>query len=105
MNDDRFDPMSGSQQAQALKKAVSEKGGASNFNSIAVSGYKVDWKQIGLSPVELDIIESEKFQDFAYFTYFLYFHIFLILSHIFMKYAMQSPVLIVNAMQSPLHIY
>ncbi len=31
-----------------------------NFNSIAVSGYKVDWKQIGLSPVELDIIESEK---------------------------------------------
>jgi HK97 family phage portal protein len=60
MNDDRFDPMSGSQQAQALKKAVSEKGGASNFNSIAVSGYKVDWKQIGLSPVELDIIESEK---------------------------------------------
>ena len=60
MNDDRFDPTSGTQQAQALKKAISEKGGASNFNSIAVSGYKVDWKQIGLSPVELNIIESEK---------------------------------------------
>ena len=60
MNDDRFDPISGTQQAQALKKAISEKGGASNFNSIAVSGYKVDWKQIGLSPVELNIIESEK---------------------------------------------
>lgn len=60
MNDDRFDPISGTQQAQALKKAVSEKGGAANYNSIAVSGYKVDWKQIGLSPVELDIIESEK---------------------------------------------
>jgi HK97 family phage portal protein len=60
MNDDRYDPTSGTQQAQALKKAVSEKGGASNFNSIAVSGYKVDWKQIGLSPVELNIIESEK---------------------------------------------
>ena len=60
MNDDRFDPISGTQQAQALKKAVSEKGGSANFNSIAVSGYKVDWKQIGLSPVELDIIESEK---------------------------------------------
>jgi HK97 family phage portal protein len=60
MNDERFDPISGSQQAQALKRAVSEKGGAANFNSIAVSGYKVDWKQIGLSPVELDIIESEK---------------------------------------------
>jgi HK97 family phage portal protein len=60
MNDDRFDPISGNQQAQALKRAVSEKGGSSNFNSIAVSGYKVDWKQIGLSPVELNIIESEK---------------------------------------------
>ena len=60
MNDDRFDPTSGTQQAQALKKAVSEKGGSANFNSIAVSGYKVDWKQIGLSPVELNIIESEK---------------------------------------------
>ena len=60
MNDERFDPISGSQQAQALKRAVSEKGGSANFNSIAVSGYKVDWKQIGLSPVELDIIESEK---------------------------------------------
>ena len=60
MNDDRFDPTSGQQQAQALKKSISEKGGASNYNSIAVSGYKVDWKQIGLSPVELNIIESEK---------------------------------------------
>jgi len=60
MNDDRFDPTSGTQQAQALKKSISEKGGASNYNSIAVSGYKVDWKQIGLSPVELNIIESEK---------------------------------------------
>lgn len=60
MNDERFDPISGQQQAQALKRAVSEKGGSANFNSIAVSGYKVDWKQIGLSPVELNIIESEK---------------------------------------------
>jgi HK97 family phage portal protein len=51
MNDDRFDPTSGTQQAQALKKSISEKGGAR---------YKVDWKQIGLSPVELNIIESEK---------------------------------------------
>ena len=60
MNDERFDPSSGQAQAQALKTAVSQKGGAANFNSIAVSGYKVDWKQIGLSPVELNIIESEK---------------------------------------------
>ena len=60
MNDDRFDPISGASQAQALKKSVSEKAGSQNYNQIAVSGYKVDWKQIGLSPVELDILESEK---------------------------------------------
>jgi len=60
MNDDRFDPISGAAQAQALKKSVSEKAGAANFNQIAVSGYKVDWKEIGLSPVELGILESEK---------------------------------------------
>jgi hypothetical protein len=60
MNDDRFDPISGQAQAQALKKSVSEKAGSTNFNQIAVSGYKVDWKEIGLSPVELGILESEK---------------------------------------------
>lgn len=60
MNDDRFDPTSGTQQAEALKTAISQKGGSTNYNSIAVSGYKVDWKAIGLSPVELNIIESEK---------------------------------------------
>ena len=60
MNDDRFDPISGGEQASALKKSVSEKAGSSNYNQIAVSGYKVDWKEIGLSPVELGILESEK---------------------------------------------
>ena len=60
MNDDRFDPQSGQAQAAALKKSVSEKAGSLNFNQIAVSGYKVDWKEIGLSPVELGILESEK---------------------------------------------
>ena len=60
MKDSRFDPTSGQQQAQALKTAISQKGGAENFNSIAISAYEVDWKQIGLSPVELNIIESEK---------------------------------------------
>jgi phage portal protein BeeE len=51
MNDDRFDAQSGQAQAAALKKSVSEKAGSLNFNQIAVSGYKVDWKEIGLSPV------------------------------------------------------
>ena len=60
MKDQRFDPASGGQQAQALKTSIAQKGGAENFNSIAVSAYEVDWKQIGLSPVELNIIESEK---------------------------------------------
>ena len=65
MNDERYDPISGGDQAAALKKAVSEKAGSQNFNQIAVSGYKVDWKEIGLSPVELGIIESEKWDMVA----------------------------------------
>ena len=60
MKDKNFDPLSGAQQAQELKKAISQKGGSENYNSIAVSGYEVGWTAIGLSPVELNIIESEK---------------------------------------------
>lgn len=65
MKDQRFDPISGQAQAQALKTAIAQKGGSENFNSIAVSAYEVDYKTIGLSPVELDIIESEKWDQKA----------------------------------------
>jgi HK97 family phage portal protein len=48
-------------QATALKaKLISEYTGASNQGKIAASGYKVGVANLGLSPVELGIIESEK---------------------------------------------
>jgi len=60
MNDERFNPLDGAAQGQALKAAIAKNAGSKNTNKIEVSGYKVDYKQIGLSPVDLDIIESEK---------------------------------------------
>lgn len=49
-------------QAAAIKKILTsnEYIGAENLNKIAASGYKMGVAPIGLSPVDLDIIESEK---------------------------------------------
>lgn len=60
MNDDRFNPDNGAAQGQALKAAIAESSGSKNSNKIQVSGYKVDYKSIGLSPVDLHILEAEK---------------------------------------------
>ncbi len=34
--------------------------GSDNWGRIGVSGYKLGWQSVGLSPVDLSIIESEK---------------------------------------------
>ena len=47
-------------QTNALKAKLAEFSGAKNKNKIATSGYKVGWQQIGLSNVDLDIIQQEK---------------------------------------------
>jgi HK97 family phage portal protein len=65
MDDDRFDPLSGSAQAQALKMQISANTGASKHGSAAVSGYKVGWAQIGLPAKDLQLIESEKWDKEA----------------------------------------
>ena len=65
MDDDRFDPLSGSEQAQALKMQISANTGASKHGSAAVSGYKVGWAQIGLPAKDLQLIESEKWDKEA----------------------------------------
>lgn len=46
-------------QVEAMKKRLLEFSGAKNKNKIAVSGYKADYKNIGLSNVDLDIINGE----------------------------------------------
>jgi HK97 family phage portal protein len=48
-------------QIGALEKSWNDKyAGSSNAGKIVLSGYKVGWASIGLSPVDLAIIESEK---------------------------------------------
>lgn len=60
-DDPRFTPAEGLQQMQALKiKQAEEFSGPENYGKIALSGYKMGYIPIGLSPVELAIIDSEK---------------------------------------------
>jgi HK97 family phage portal protein len=65
MDDQRFDPLSGSEQAQALKMQISANTGAAKHGSAAVSGYKVGWAQIGLPAKDLQLIEAEKWDKEA----------------------------------------
>lgn len=61
LDDNRIDGKTAEAQTAALKaKLINEYTGPKNQGKIAVSGYKVGVENIGLSPVELGIIESEK---------------------------------------------
>lgn len=62
MDDDRFNPAQGNDQAQQIKKILQgrEYGGPNNAGKVATSGYKMGVIDAGLSPVDLGIIESEK---------------------------------------------
>lgn len=51
------------QQVEAVKSKLVGRGewvGSDNWGRIGVSGYKLGWQSVGLSPVDLSIIESEK---------------------------------------------
>lgn len=54
--------MDSAKQVQAIKEKLTrgEWVGADNHGRIGVSGYKLGWQEVGLSPVDLAIIESEK---------------------------------------------
>lgn len=62
MDDIRFSPEQGNAQAQEIKKILQGKqyGGPDNAGKTATSGYKMGVVDVGLSPVDLGIIESEK---------------------------------------------
>lgn len=62
MDDARFTPEQGNSQAQQIKKILQGKeyGGPDSAGKLATSGYKVGVADVGLSPVDLGIIESEK---------------------------------------------
>jgi HK97 family phage portal protein len=62
MDDQRFSGEEGNAQAKEIKRILTstEYTGPDAFNKFATSGYKMGVVPIGLSPVELNIIESEK---------------------------------------------
>jgi HK97 family phage portal protein len=61
-DDDKLsDPDLAEEQIGALEKSWNEKyAGSRNAGKIVLSGYKVGWAKIGLSPVDMAIIDSEK---------------------------------------------
>src|SRR6188768_754888 len=60
-DDDRLDPVEGMEQAKAVKTKWNEEySGPENKGKVAISGIKMGGMPIGSTPVELGIIESEK---------------------------------------------
>jgi len=57
--DDRYDPLQSVQEAQDIRKSLARNQGAKNVNQIEASGYKVDYVPLGLSPVDLDLLNAE----------------------------------------------
>lgn len=60
-------PADTKKQMDAVKGTLAgEWTGADNFGKIGTSGYKMGWQEIGLSPVDLNIIEAEKWDYISY---------------------------------------
>ena len=58
-----IDVMETAKQVNAVKAKLVGEGewrGSDNWGRIGVSGYKLGWQEIGLTPVDLSIIDSEK---------------------------------------------
>jgi HK97 family phage portal protein len=59
VSDDRHDPQETLQEAMDLKKTLARNQGSKNVNQVETSGYKVDYVPLGLSPVDLDLLNAE----------------------------------------------
>ena len=59
VSDDKHDPQFTVQEAMDLKKSLARNQGAENVNQVETSGYKVDYVPLGLSPVDLDLLNAE----------------------------------------------
>lgn len=57
--DDRYDPLMSVREAVDIKKTLSRNQGSTNVNQVETSGYKVDYVPLGLSPVDLDLLNAE----------------------------------------------
>jgi HK97 family phage portal protein len=67
MDDDRYDADQGLEQARAMKhRLATEYHGENNQGKVAISGVKMGYLPTGLSPVDLGIIESEKWDSIMF---------------------------------------
>jgi len=70
-DDAKFNPVEGKQQAEALMvKLAEEKSGPMNQGKYGLSGYKMGAVPLGLSPVDLGIIDSEKWDAIMFCNIF-----------------------------------
>lgn len=62
VDDTRFEADQGLEQANAVKEVIqgAEYSGPETTGKIATSGYKLGWQALGLSPVDLNLIEAAK---------------------------------------------
>jgi HK97 family phage portal protein len=61
VNDDRYDPNQATQEAVAIRKKLSSFQGTDAYNQAIASGYKLGSIPLGLSPVDLDLLNAENF--------------------------------------------
>jgi len=59
VSDERADPLFSMQEAKDLKSTLARNQGSLNVNQIETSSVKVDYVPLGLSPVDLDLLNAE----------------------------------------------
>lgn len=59
MDDASYDPLMSVQEAIDIKKKLARNQGSANVNQVETSGYKVGYVPLGLSPVDLDLLNAE----------------------------------------------
>lgn len=61
VDDTRYDPAQSVQEAIDIKKTLARNQGSANVNQVETSGYKLGHVPLGLTPVELDLLNAEAF--------------------------------------------
>lgn len=61
IDDTRYDPAQSVQEAIDIKKTLARNQGSANVNQVETSGYKLGHVSLGLTPVELDLLNAEAF--------------------------------------------
>ncbi|CAB4121827.1 COG4695 Phage-related protein [uncultured Caudovirales phage] len=59
VDDQRYDGNVAVQEAMAVRKKLAQFQGSDQFNQVATSGYKMGFTPLGLSPVDLDLLNAE----------------------------------------------